>query len=74
MIINDANSFSKVVCAARKRQGISQTQIAVIANTGVRFISDLENGKPSVQLDKALKVACLLGIRFDVPDFKEDEK
>jgi len=74
MIINDAKSFGEAVSAARKRQGISQTQIAVIANTGVRFISDLENGKPTVQLDKALKVAWLLGIRFDVPDLKEDEK
>jgi len=74
LMINDAKSFGKAVCAARKRQGISQTQIAVIANTGVRFISDLENGKPTVQLDKALKVAWLLGIRLDVPDLKEDEK
>jgi len=74
MELNDAKSFGKAIRAARKKQGISQTQIAAVANTGVRFISDLENGKPSVQLDKALKVAWLLGIRPDVPDAKEDEK
>jgi len=74
MKLKDAKSFGKAVRTARKKQGISQTQIAAVANTGVRFISDLENGKPSVQLDKALKVAWLLGIRPDVPDAKEDEK
>jgi len=74
MIVYDAESFGKAVRAARKRQGISQTQIAAVANTGVRFISDLENGKPSVQLDKALKVAWLLGIRPDVPIAEEDKK
>ncbi|MCL2880716.1 MAG: helix-turn-helix transcriptional regulator [Treponema sp.] len=68
MNLDDTQSFGKAVRAYRKRQKISQTQIAAVANTGTRFISDLENGKPSVQLDKALKVAWLLGIRFEVAD------
>lgn len=38
----------------RKARGISREQLAGVANTGVRFVSDLENGKPTVQLDKAL--------------------
>jgi hypothetical protein len=38
-----------------------------VANTGIRFISNLENGKPTIQLDKALKVAWLLGVRPEVP-------
>ena len=66
--LTDAGALGKAVRAYRKRQGVSQIQLAAVANTGVRFISDLENGKPSVQLDKALKVAGLVGIRLEIPD------
>ena len=65
MIIDNAKAFGNTVKMYRKKQKATQLQVAAIANTGVRFISDLENGKPSVQLDKALKVARLLGIRLE---------
>jgi len=68
MKIEDAQAFGKMVKQYRKRQRISQSQLAAIAHTGLRFISDLENGKPTVQLDKALKIAFLLGISFETPD------
>jgi len=77
MKLTDAEAFGKAVRAYRKRQGVSQVQMAAVANTGIRFISNLENGKPSVQLGKALRVADLLGIRLevtDMPDIKEDNK
>jgi y4mF family transcriptional regulator len=73
MKLDSAQSFGKAVRIYRKRQGVSQTQMAAVANTGTRFISDLENGKPSVQLDKALKVAWLLGIRPEV-NIEGDDK
>jgi len=72
--LTDAAAFGKAVRAYRKRQGVSQIQLATVANTGIRFISDLENGKPSIQLGKALKVAGLLGIRLEVPDIEKDNK
>ena len=36
----------------------------MVSGTGVRFISDLENGKESCELGKTLKVLKNLGIRF----------
>jgi len=65
MQLKDAKTFGKAVKMYRKKQKVTQLQVAAIANTGVRFISELENGKPSVQLDKALRVAKLLGIRLE---------
>ena len=53
MKLTDSKTFGAAVRFYRKRQGASQIQLAAIANTGVRFIGDLENGKPTVQLDKA---------------------
>jgi len=66
MKLNDSRVFGAVVRAYRKQQGVSQVKLAAIANTGVRFISDLENGKPTVQLDKALRVASILGLKIEV--------
>jgi hypothetical protein len=40
----------------------------------VRFIGDLENGKPSVQLNKALRVAHILGMKIEAPEIDEAGK
>ena len=74
MILKDSKTFGKAIRSYRKRQGAAQIQLAAIANTGVRFIGDLENGKPTVQLDKALRVASILGMKIEIPDFNEAER
>ena len=68
MKIENAQIFGLIIREYRKRQKITQSQLAALANTGLRYISELENGKPTVQLDKALKIAWLLGIPFEIPD------
>jgi transcriptional regulator with XRE-family HTH domain len=37
-------------------------------NVGVRFLSELENGKPTVRLDKLLRVLGALGIELRAAD------
>ena len=74
MKIDNAKTFGAAVRAYRKRQRATQTQLAAIANTGVRFIVDLENGKPTVQMDKALRVAKILGLKIEIPDADGDNK
>ncbi|MCL2804420.1 MAG: helix-turn-helix domain-containing protein [Treponema sp.] len=66
MIIIDGKTFGEAVRAFRKKQKATQVQLAAAANTGVRFIGDLENGKPTVQLEKALRVAHILGMKIQV--------
>ena len=46
---------------------MKQVDLALVSGTGVRFISDLENGKETCELGKALKVVENLGIE---PIFK----
>ena len=74
MILKDSKAFGAAVRSFRKKQGATQIQLAAIANTGVRFIGDLENGKPGIQLDKALRVAHILGIKIEVPDISKAGK
>jgi len=74
MKLTDAKSFGAAVRLYRKKQGATQIHLAAIANTGVRFIGDLENGKTTVQLDKALRVADILGMKLEVPVVDEADK
>ena len=46
----------------RRAQGVTQAQLAGLSNTGIRFISDLENGKETCQLGKILHVLATLGV------------
>lgn len=48
----------------RKVLGMSQGELALVSGTGVRFISDLENGKATCELGKALDVLANLGIEL----------
>ena len=72
MNLPDAKTFGAAIREYRKKQGATQMQLAAIANTGVRFIGDLENGKPTVQLNKALRVAKILGMNIDTPDIRRN--
>ncbi|MBK6636174.1 MAG: helix-turn-helix transcriptional regulator [Rhodocyclaceae bacterium] len=47
--------------AARKQLGLTQPQLALAAGVGVRFIVDLEAGKPTLRLEKVLRVIDALG-------------
>lgn len=50
----------------RKEVGLNQADLALASGTGVRFISDLENGKETCQLGKILKVASNLGFELEL--------
>ena len=66
----DSHAFGHTVRTARKAQGLRQDQLAGAAGVGVRFIVDLEAGKPTAQLEKALKVAATLGIVITIGEGK----
>ena len=61
-----AEEFGKAIRAARKSQGLRQDQLAGAVGVGVRFIVDLEGGKATTQLGKALAVAEALGLRVTI--------
>ncbi len=44
---------------------MTQIELAAASGVGERFIRELENGKPTCQLDKALRIARMLGIRLE---------
>lgn len=61
VIIQDPDSLGQVVRAARKALGLTQPQLALAAGVGVRFIVELEAGKPTLRFENILRVLQALG-------------
>jgi HTH-type transcriptional regulator/antitoxin HipB len=66
--IQNAMELGKIVANQRKAQGLTQSDLAGLAQTGTRFISDLENGKGTVQFDKVMHILNLLGLDVVIMD------
>lgn len=62
----NASDFGAFIRATRKAQGLRQDELAGVAGVGIRFIVDLEAGKPTAQLGKALQVLRALGCHIEL--------
>ena len=51
---------------ARLDQGLRQAQLAAASGVGLRFLVELEAGKPTAQIGKGLAVLAALGCRVDI--------
>ena len=60
--ISTPSDLGKIIYDARKKQGFNQQQFADLAGVGRRFLSELENGKQSLEFGKVLIVAAAAGI------------
>jgi y4mF family transcriptional regulator len=56
--------IGKLIRDTRKSLGVTQTDLALTSGTGVRFIIDLENGKETCEIGKALAILNTLGIKL----------
>lgn len=72
--IKQVATIGKCARLVRKQQAMDQFAIASMSDNGTTFLSDFENGKPTVELGRVLKVLDALGIHItlDLP-IKEDE-
>jgi HTH-type transcriptional regulator/antitoxin HipB len=61
MSIRRPGEIGEALRAARRQLGLTQPQLALAAGVGVRFIVDLEAGKPTVRLEHVLRVIEALG-------------
>ena len=55
-----------LVKETRKKMKVTQQDLALTSGTGIRFIIELEKGKPTCQLGKVLTVLQTLGIQIRV--------
>jgi len=60
--VSNPEMLGKIIREKRKKQSLTQQQLAGVSGTGVRFISDLEKGKATCHIGKVFRVLEMLGI------------
>jgi y4mF family transcriptional regulator len=69
---NTLSSLSDFVKKKRKETGLTQKQLADKAGVGLRFVRELENEKPGLQMNKVNQVLILFGYELGaVPVHRE---
>lgn len=58
--------LGRSIRAERRQQKLRQGELAALSGVGNRFLSDLENGKPTVELGRAMQVLTMLGLTLAI--------
>ncbi len=66
MKIYDAESFGLALRQRRKEMNYTQREISDLTGFSISFISDLENGKSTAEIGKAIYLANVLGLDIDI--------
>jgi len=64
--IRSVADIGKAVRKKRKEDGLTLADAAALCGVGYRFLSNLENGKVTVELGKTLQVLSCLGLQIQV--------
>ena len=68
MNISETAQFGEILKKRRKALHYTQSFLSEFSGLSVSFISDVENGKATVELGKALYLANLLGLDFNLKE------
>lgn len=64
--------IGEIIRKTRKAQGLRQPELAAASGVGLRFLVEIERGKPTAQLGKVLEVLSALGCSLSIST-PEDE-
>ena len=66
--ISTAADLGIALRTTRRARGLRLEDVALSAGVGMRFLSELERGKPTARLAETLRVAAALGITVMLED------
>lgn len=64
--VKKMQQLGRLMRQIRKKQRLTQQQLAAVSGVGVRFIREMEQGKESCYIGKVLIVAAMLGLEIFV--------
>lgn len=73
MEIFKTEDISSIIKNRRKSLNLTQAECATFCGVGVRFFSELENGKQSLYLGKVLQVLQTLGLKIHITENEDDK-
>ncbi len=68
MKVGNVKTFGEIIKKQRKKLGYTQKYICEVCGISASYISDLENGKTTIELGKAIYLANLLGIDIEMSE------
>ena len=71
-IVQTSTDLGQRVRTARRRQRLTQAQLAALAGVGIRFVRELEHGKAGCHIGLALTVLQTLGLSLHIQG-RDDE-
>ena len=66
MRVTDSKSFGNAIRKRRKELGYTQRDLSEFSGLSISFLSDLERGKKTIELEKALYVISILGLNLNL--------
>ncbi len=66
MKVNNTSDFGTIVKNHRKKLGYTPKYISEFTGLSVSFISDLENGKSTIEIGKAFELVKVLGVNIEL--------
>jgi y4mF family transcriptional regulator len=64
--VSNSRELGDLVRQRRKAAGLTLKDAAAMAGVGIRFLSELERGKPTLKLGPAIEVLQLFGLELHV--------
>ena len=62
MKITDSKSLGQAIRTRRKELGYTQGYLSDFTGLSITFISDIENGKPTAEIEKTIRLINILGL------------
>lgn len=70
--LDGVSEFGEAIRRFRKKRGLTQQQLANLAGCSIMYVSQLERGKDTAELGKALKILDALEVSLSFTDRMQD--
>jgi len=71
--IMNSRELGAAVRGERKRLKVTQKELAMTAGVGLRYLIELERGKPTARMEGVFKVLQMLGLKLSVTSPSDGE-
>ena len=72
-MIKNSRELGACIRAERKRLKVTQKELAMTAGVGLRYLIELERGKPTARMEGMFKVLQALGLNLSVTMLSDGE-
>ncbi|MCI8431385.1 MAG: helix-turn-helix transcriptional regulator [Lachnospiraceae bacterium] len=62
MKITDSRTLGQAIRSRRKELGYTQACLSEVTGLSITFISDVERGKPTAEIEKSIRLINILGL------------